>query len=1119
MTQRIGFRAILCAAATLALFSFGASGANAQTTGTVTGVVIDATTSRPVNSAQVFIEGTSIGGLTNPQGRYSLSAVPQGNQTLKVMLIGYGTTSHPISVVAGRVTTANITIQQTAVALQELVVTGVSGGATERAKVPFSVSRVDASQMPVQAVNPLTALQGKVPGANIAATSGRPGTAPQVILRGPTSINASGRGQEPLYIVDGIVLGSGLRDINPADIESVEIVKGAAASTLFGSRAASGVISITTKRATNADAVRFTSRSEIGFNDIEGNFGIARNHVYLLDETGKRFCAVDGYGSAGVCSRTIDYRKEQARINDAPGDFALTPAAFPVDPGATTSADILRRSFLASQWPGQLYDAVEQLVEPKPLTLNDFTMSGRVGSTTFFTSVGHSSQKGSIQGLKGYERLNARLNLGQRLGDDWAVDLSSYISRSEDDGSNQEEGGTGFFRLTRTPGIVDITQRDTLGRLYIRTNLSSQGGTQNENPLYSFENIDRDDVRWRYLVGGNIKYSPLTYFDADANFSIDRLNLNYSQFQNRGFRTTNSNPATNNGLVFNGTSNTQSINTSAGITVRPNFLEAVKTRFTARWLYEQQDFDNRQIQGQTLKVADVNTGANATASQIITSSTNQTKQMSFSGGGFFDILDRYTVDVAVRRDGSSRFGADNRWQTYGRVSGAWLIAREPWFPEGTISAFTVRGSYGTAGNVPSYAAQYETYTIGTGGTLTANTLGNPALRPEVVTEKEVGADLELWKRLTLSATYANSLAKDQILPVPTPVSTGFPRQWQNAGELRNKTWEASAALPIIVEKKGFSWSMRANYTRNRAVVEKLTVPPFFIGTDLQGTAEIMRVEEGVRYGTFYGRKFMTGCSELPTNFQSQCGTSTSAFQVNDEGYLVWVGEGNNPGMGITHNLWNAELPASAAPFGEFGVTMRWGMPILNRLPNGSPELKPLGHALPDYRIGWSHTLQYKKLAVYGLLEGAFGQSVFNQGKHWSYLDFLSHELDQAHKTVQEAKVIGYYYRAGTGPGGAAGLGGFYDILGPNNRTTEDASFMKIREVSASYNVGRISNFGDWTVSVIGRNLKTWTDYTGFDPEVGISGSGGASGSGLVNAIDAFTFPQLRTLSIVFSSSF
>jgi len=1119
MTSRFGFRAALSVFAAVALIGMATDTAEGQQTGTVQGIVIDASTSRPLVGAQVLVEGTDRGTITNDQGRYMITGVPVGTHVLQIESLGYANVTQSFTVTAGQTTTVNLSLDPSAIALQGLVVTGVSGGAVEKAKVPFSVTRVDASQMPVPAaVDPMTQLQGRVPGANIASVSGRPGTSPAVILRGPRSINASGRSQEPLYIVDGVVLGSDIADLNPSDIESVEIVKGAAASTLYGSRAANGVIAITTKRGTmgGSDGVRFTARSEYGLNDIEGDFGIARYHPFLLDETGTRFCVLDAYGSRQVCSRTIDYRAEQLRINSSADDYALAPPAFPVDPGAVLSGPQTRRVFLAGDWPGQTYNAVEQLVDPKPLVKNDISMSGRLGRTTFFTSFGHTRQGGAIQGLEGYERLNGRINLNHRIGEEWAIDLSSYISRSDQDGSNQEEGGTGFFRLTRTPAIVDITQRDQFGRLYIRTNLGS-GGTQNENPLYSFENVERSDVRWRYILGGKVQYTPLSWLQADGDFSLDRLNLNFSQFQNRGFRTTNNNPATNNGLIFNGVNNSQSINTSAGVLLRPQLLDNIATRFTLRWLYEMQDNDGRNITGQFLRVGDVTSGANATDNQEIASSENRTRQMSYSAGAFFDIFDRYTIDVAARRDGSSRFGSDHRWQTYYRASGAWLMAREEWFPWEAISAFTLRGSIGTAGNQPSFNAQYESFSIGSGGSLTANTLGNPNLRPEVVTEKEVSAEVEVFNRWGLSVTYADARAVDQILPVPVAVATGFPRQWQNAGTMRSKTWEAALTLPILQNPEGFNWTARANYASSRSDIEELDVAPFFIGTNLQATGQIIRIGEGERYGTIYGREFMTNCSQMPDPFRSQCGGAGSAYQVNDEGYVVWVGAGNNPGMGITHNLWNAVLPAESAPY---GVQASWGMPILIRDESGSPQIRPLGHALPDYKLGMSHQLSYKNLSLYGLVEGAFGQSVWNQGRHWSYLDFLSADVDQGGKSVEAAKPIGYYYRAGPGPGGNNnGIGGFYDILGPNNRMVEDASFVKLREVSLSYNVGQVANFGDWTVSVIGRNLKTWTDYSGFDPEVGAGNSGGESGSGLINAVDAFTFPALRTISFVVSTSF
>ena len=1075
---------------------------------------------RPLTGATVVIVELNAGGPVNEAGRYNIvvpaARVNGQTVTLRARFIGYQPSSRTITLAAGP-QTQDFTLRLDPTRLSEVVVTGVTGE-TERAKVPFTVARVDTSDMPVQAVNPLSQLQGKVPGAQIASVSGRPGQAPQVILRGPTSINGNGRGQEPLYIVDGVILGSSIADINPSDIESVEVVKGAAASSLYGSRAGAGVIQIKTKRGrAGNDGMSYSVRQEYGLNDIERDFGISRNHTLLMDETRTRFCVIDAYGSNNLCSRTLDYQKEVARVNNTLGDFAQSTAAFPIDPGSGTAGILLRRTFITQTYPGPAYNAVEQLVDPKPLSITDATMSGRFGNTAVYTSAAYTKQGGAIGGLRGYDRATGRVNLEQRINDQWNFTTQMYLARANSDGSNQEEGGTGFFRLTRTPAISNIAARDIFGRLNIRTNLQA-GGVQNENPLYSFSNIKRQDLRYRYLAGATLRYTPLDWLDAETNFSYDRLNLNYSQFSNKNFRTTNNNPTTNNGSIFNGVSNTQALNGSAQVTARRQLLSDLNSRFNLRWLYEQQDFDNRQLQGNQLRVSGVPNALNSTNIQEIRSSVQNTRQMSFSLGSFLDYKDRYTMDLLVREDGSSRFGRDERWQTYGRASAAWLAAREPWWPvKDIVSQATFRASYGSAGNTPNFVAQYESYTLTAGGNISPQTLGNSALKPEVVRELELGSDIELFSRYALTVTHAFSRASNQILPIPRSVSTGFKEQWRNAGTLDNHTWEASLNIPII-QGADWNYSSRVNYTHNYANIFKLDANPFFIGTDLQGTSSAIRIAEGERFGTFYGRKFVTSCAELPAPFSGDCGRSGASFQKNDEGFIVWVGAGHNAGQGITDNLWNTFLPAAAAPW---GVQMNYGFPISIRenctATPCAPELRRLGHALPDYRLGWSHSVSWKGVSLYGLFDGAFGGKAYNQGRHWSYLDFLSHDVDQAGKSVDRAKPIGYYYRADP-TGGGAGIGGFYDILGPNSRFVESTDFVKLREVSLAYRIGKFGR-GDYTVSLIGRNLKTWTRYTGFDPEVGVGNTNSQASSGLINAIDAFTFPQLRSFSFVISAGF
>ncbi|MDQ3696609.1 MAG: SusC/RagA family TonB-linked outer membrane protein [Gemmatimonadota bacterium] len=1089
----------------------GAAPVHAQNA-VITGQVLSEV-GEPLEGANVFITELNLSTGTNQAGRYTIN-VPAARATgqqvmLRVRYIGHVPQARQIALAADQTQTQNFSLKVDVNRLSEVVVTGVTAG-TQQAKVPFNVSRVDVADLPVPAANPLSQIQGKVPGATIVSGSGRPGAAPAVILRGPSSINASGRGQEPLYVVDGVVLTGSLPDLNPLDIESVEVVKGAAAATLYGARAGNGVIQITTKRGRDvAEGVRFNLRSEYGESDIEKQFLLARTHTLLTDETGTLFC--QSVAAQPTCSRVFDYRKEAERINSAVGDFALTPAGFPIDPGASTPAVALLSQFQTKAWPGATFNAIDQVVDAQPYYQNTIDMTGRFGGTNVFASVSNLRQEGAIRFLDGYTRSSARVNLDQQIGDRWNVSLSTHYNKSNEDGFNQESGGTAFFRLTRVPAIANILQTDEFGRLYVRPNLQASG-SQNENPLQSLQGIDREDVTDRFIGGATVRYTPLDWLDVEGTFGYDGQRIQFEQFTDKGFRTTQSGFTAYVGSIFQGAATAESYNAGGGLTIRRGFATDLLTRWNLRYGYGQRDFDNRTLFGNTLAVQGVTAPSNAPANRSIGGFSQSLRQVAFSGGANLEYKERYIIDGLIRRDGSSLFGSEARWATYGRGSVAWRAAQEPWWPFPQTSEFKLRASYGTAGNSPAFVSQYETFAVTTGGIVQPVQSGNRLLQPEKVAELELGADIEILNRVGLTLTYAASETEDQILPVPASVGTGFETRWLNAGILESDTWEASLNLPVIT-RRDFTYSTRLNYDRTRTYVKQLDVPEFRIGTALQATGSMFKIAEGERFGTFYGRAFMTNCSQMPSAFQAQCGDGR-AFQRNDDGYIVWVGEGYSWRDGITENLWRAQLAATASPYP--GVALRWGMPIILRESNSTvAQNVALGHALPDYQVSMSHNLTWKRFSGYGLLQGAHGQSVWNQARHWSLLDYLSLEVDQTNKDVDRAKPIGYYWRAA--PPDQAGLGGLYDLLAPSNHTVEDASFMKLREASVSYRIGPVSGVGDWSLSLIGRNLKTWSDYKGFDPEVGISG--GESSSAAINAVDAFTFPNTRSYTLSLSTSF
>ena len=1146
MNTRIRIMGVVAGATLLV----AAVGGNAQAqSATITGKVVSEQ-GNPLLGANAAIPELGVAVGSNTAGVYTITIpgaqVKDQTVLLRIRAIGYTPQSRQVVVRAGA-QTFDFTLRADINKLSQVVVTGVSG-ATEQTKVPFSVSRVDAADMVVPATNPLTQIMGKVAGANIISTNGRPGAAPAVLLRGPTAISAAGRGQDPLYIIDGVILAGPLPSINPQDIESIEVVKGAAAASLYGARAGNGVIQITTKTGRGlggSDGVRFSVRSEYGVGDLERSIGLAQRHGLYLDETGSRFC-ISGNTIPGAtfdCNRTINYQAEAFRINDQGGDFALNAPSFPLDPSSSVAGNRIRSRFQTEKWPGATYNAVDQFAQPGPFYSNNLDMTGRYGRTNFYASINNLNQAGSVKYLGGYQRSSVRANIDHSVGSDWNFAIRTYYARSFEDGNNFDNGGDAvFFRLTRVPPVSNLLRTDSKGRLFIRNNLQTSG-TQNFNPLVYLQQIQDGLYTDRFIAGTSARYTPNSWLDVEGNFSYDQTSTTEQYFRDKGFRTTQAS-ASNVGSLQRQFTTSPAYNASLNVTLRKDFGQSLRTRLNMRTLYEQQDGLNYNLSGSTLGAAGVTTPVNITDQTSITIGGGETsvRQISYFAGVNVEWKDRYIVDALIRRDGSSLFGSGNRWANFGRGSLAWRVSQEPWFKIPGISELKLRGSVGTAGGRPRFVAQYETYGVSSSG-ITFGTLGNKNLRPETITETEVGFDVELFHRLGLNVTYASSDAEDQILLIPFPAAVGFSNQYQNAGTLHNETYEVSANLPILTGRD-LSWSIRGTFDRNRSTITKLNsqvIAPFFYGANTQAGDQIFKAVPGRAYGEFWGRVFLSRCDQLPTaqstpagvvNMQTDCGAPGKSFQINNEGYLVWTG-GYNVGDGITKNQWMTNLPAA---YGPWGAQAAFGHPLVLRgdgaadpslgcACNGAQSV-PIGSALPDYRFAISTNLQYKKLSAFLLLDATMGRGIYDQGRGWAYLDFLAADGDQTGKSVQDAKPMSYNYRAGAPDN--TGLGGFYDILGPNTKMVENTNFAKLREVSLSYRVGRVQGlFGDWNVSLVGRNLYTFTNYWGFDPEVGFGtgSSGGAgptgnnSGSAAVNAIDAFTFPNTRTITVSIGTTF
>jgi TonB-linked SusC/RagA family outer membrane protein len=1064
----------------------------------------------PLENANVYIVELAVSVGTNAAGRYTMT-IPADRLRgqalqLRARSIGYKADAKPITLRAGN-QTFDFSLAKDINRLQEVVTTGVTAG-TEQKKLAFSVAQVSDKDMPVPGSNPLSQLQGKVAGANIVSASGRPGTAPAIILRGPQSINASGRGQDPLYIIDGVVSQGGLQDINPQDIENIEVVKGAAASSLYGSRAGNGVIQITTRSGKNqSEGVKFRANVEYGLSDIENEYQYPTTHFMLMDENASRFCVT--VSGAADCSRTVDIYQEAYRINNDGGDFSLPAATLANDGGIARNpgAVLSRALFQANQFP-KTYNPIQQFVTNGQVVNSTLDATGRVGRTNFFASVNQLRQEGSVKLLPGYTRNSMRLNVDQQLGGNINFSLRSNYSSA-----NDYNNGAGWFGLTRQPANSQLFAEDAKGRLYIRSVAQNQGA-QNVNPAYNAQNFQPLNRIDRFVGNATARWTPLSWLDGEFNFGYDARNNFQESQQDRGYRTS-ALSATNLGTISRSAGRSYSLNASGNVSARKNwFDESLTSRLTLRYLYETQDSRSQSTGGDNLAVPGLRDPDAAIQNFFTSGGTETVRQLGFFTNLDLDYKGRYIVGALVRRDAASLFGAAQRWQTYGRASFAWRLSDEPWFNVNQISDLKFRYSVGQAGNRPNFTAQYETFTIGAGGALNPNQLGNRNLRPEVSTETEYGMDLELFSKYGVTITQARNVIDDQLLQPPPPAAAGFASQWTNAGQLTNNTFEVSLNVPIVATRN-VDYSARFNYDRTTSVITQLGIPEYFVSAaGQQGSETMFKIVKGGSLGQIYGRKFVKECGQLPADFQGRCGSGLD-FQRNADGFIVYVGQGNTLADGITKNLWMTRLPAASAPWkgGTTADPLNWGFPILERDAAGAVPVLPVGQALPAFRWSTAQNFRYKRFTAYGLLDATVGKDVWNIGRQWSYGDFMHADTDQQGRSVADAKPIGYYFRAVS----TGGIGGLYDVLAPNNNTVEDASFVKLRELSVGYRIGSIGGVGNWNLALIGRNLITFTKYKGFDPEVGLGG--GALGSGVLNAIDGFTFPNLRQFTFSLSTSF
>jgi TonB-linked SusC/RagA family outer membrane protein len=1026
--------------------------------GVVTGTVTDGETGEPLPGATVQVVGTGIGTATDIDGNYSINLTP-GTKQLRASFVGYATVTQEADVTADETTTVNFELDPSTAELGEVVVTGVTSE-TPKSKLSFTVDQVNAEALQkVAPTNAMQALQGKVAGATILGGSGEPGAGFNVRLRATTSLTGD---NSPLFIVDGVILGADQVDISALDVKSIEVVKGAAASSLYGSRAQNGVINITTQRGseTPLGQTRVTVRNEFGWQSLRKQLSPNQAHSLLMNDSGQ---LVNSNGEP------VNYGEGAAPDQTGPNNVSFRDNLY---------SDLRQ----VNGSPYALYDPFDQFFNPGNNFTNYVAISQNSETTNFRASFENTREPGVIRGpvsAEGLTRRSFRLNLDHRPSDNTSFRASGYYSNSKSDRVDASEVEDPFFSLQFLTPLSNLLERDDNGELIIQPDPRAVEA----NPLYIIENLDISRERSRFLGNFGGEYSPFQWATLSGSISYDRSDRDYREFADKGFKSIDPTPE-NEGEIEKESFVQEALNYDVTLSLNRDFGDFTG-RSQFKYQVEDTQFESVFAQGNDLAAAGIPDFANIQddASKSLNSFTSIIRAEGFYATVQGDYLDRYIFDALIRRDGSSLFGSEERWQTYYRLAGAYRLSQESFWPfQNSLNEFKLRYAYGRAGARPEYEAQYETFSL-SDGNLSKATLGNSALKPELSTEQEFGLEISFFDRAYLDVTYARQLVEDQLLEVPLIGPLGFANQWQNAGTLQSNTIEISLNGTVFRTRDAIL-DMGLTFDRTRQEITEFNTNAFQTGPE-----DLFYYRDDEQIGAMYGAQWITERSQL-----QEMGLDPSNFDQNNDGYFVPVGSGNSWQDGISESLWGTTVSTAAGD-------LAWGIPV-EFVDSEGEDFFQIGNTIPDFNLNFNTSFSYKGLTAYTLLSYQHGGDIYNFTKQWSYRDGRAGDQDQFGKSDATKKTNQYYET-------------LYSATNKNNHFVEDGTFLKVREISLGYTFDRaqlnnllggsnILNRVSFTVT--GRNLFTFTDYTGFDPEVG------DGDDATLFRVDNFDYPPFRTVT-------
>ncbi len=986
----------------------------AQQTRVITGTVTSAVEGEGVlPGVSVTVPGTTIGAYTDANGKYTLN-VPANARTLVFSFIGMKVQEVEI---AGR-SVIDVVLEQDVMNLDEIIVTGVAAG-TPRKKMAVAVDKVDAEKLKeVTAGSASTALQGKVAGLTVVNPSGAPGRSSTILVRGATQITGS---QDPLILLDGVIMEGTLADINVDDIESIEVVKGASAAALYGSRAGNGIIAVTTRRGTNLmeGKTEVIVRNEYGFNQLAKKYDLATHHAFVLADDYQNY----SYTKYAGVTYPSNYHASEGGIS---GTRSYESNHYMDNPYMTT------------------YDHEGDLFAGNDFYTNYISVGSNLGKTNFLVSFENNKQSGLIVETTGYKRNSFRLNVDHKISPKLSVSASNLYVRSttQDPGGENAYNGGIFFNILLIEPDADLKYPNPDGQPYLF--IPNVWQAEQENPLYNVWKLQELTVRDRILGTYQLKYNMTNSLNIEAKYAFEYTPNSYRNYSPYDTYTRSGGAAVySKGYLQLSNSYLFSRNAQVTANYSRKFGD-FNVRAKASYLFEKSTYESNTTTGYDFSLKGVPSFDAIAGNKNITSYKNAILAKNYFGILYIDFRDRYIFDGMIRYDGSSLFGSESRWNPYYRVSGAYRLTEDFKIPG--IQELKLRIAYGTAGQRPGFADQYEVMSI-SGGNVAKLQLGNSKLKPSLSKEFEVGLNIDFLNRFSFEISRSETNTTDQIISVPLAVQYGgWPSQVQNAGSLNSKVWEASLNTQVI-KTKGINYNINLIFDRIRTKITQLNVPPFQTGPQGQEADKCFYVREGETLGAMYGYKFVKTLDELQEQLQE--GDNLDNYVVNSDGYVIVKG--------------------------TEGTTIE--APIKKRTPDGKLWYGKIGDSNPKFKLGMTQTFTYKGIGLYALLEWKNGGDIYNKSAQWLTRDDRHGMMDQYGKPDYLKKTIEYYKV-------------FYDINDFNDFWVEDGSYLKLREASISYTVpsSALKNVANGfvkgvKVALIGKNLLTVTNYSGYDPEV------------------------------------